>query len=78
MEVSKGVKIVLPERTARVLFTILDEEYSNNYIFYEWLLASDREEMSRLRDMLQDVVGEGIAPALAPCYNGLMSDWRQS
>jgi len=78
MEVSKGVKIVLPERTARVLFTILDEEYSNNYIFYEWLLASDREEMSRLRDMLQDVVGEGIAPALAPCYNGLRSDWRQS
>jgi hypothetical protein len=52
----------------------LDDEFSNNYIFYGWLLASDREEMSRLRDMLQDVVGEGIAPALAPCYNNLWSD----
>ena len=74
MQVSKGVKIVLSERTAKVLFTLLDGEYSNNYIFYGWLMAGDREEMSRLRDMLQDVVGEGIAPALAPCYNGLRSD----
>jgi hypothetical protein len=74
MEVSKGVKIVLSERTAKVLFTILDEEYSNKYVCYGWLLAGDREEMSRLRDMLQDVVGEGIAPALAPCYSSLWSD----
>jgi hypothetical protein len=74
MEVSKGVTIVIPERTAKVLFTILDEEYSNNYVRFGWLLAGDKEEMSRLRNMLQDVVGEGIAPALAPCYSSLWSD----
>jgi hypothetical protein len=74
MEVSKGVTIVLPERTARVLFTLLDEEYSNNYVRFGWLLAGDKEEMSRLRDMLLDVVGEGIAPALAPCYSSLWPD----